>query len=447
MASPGSDVTRSRGWISTKLPGPSVAHAVQPTSWPRVSAPHMQGAAGKSYRQVLRSTAVMGGSAVIGTLLGIIRTKALALLIGPAGVGLTGLYTSTTTLVTAIFEVGVGESGVRYIAASTEGADRDRVARTAWAVRRICLILGLAGLCFVLIGSSPLSQVTFGSTEHAGDLAILSLAVLFGALSAGHLALIQGVRRIGDLAKINILSALWAAVVGIPIIYLLHVRGVALFVLITSAAYFLTCSWYVRKLDVVPTAMGWREFLATSRPLLRLGFVFMVASFMTMGTTYVLRVLVLHHLGMSATGVYQAAANLSAVYVAVILRAMFTDYYPRLAAATDDPRQFSSLVNRQIEVGTLLALPGILATITLAPLVITAFYSSEFLPSVAILRWQVMGVFLQVVSWPMGYILRAQSDGRRFLWTEAFATACHLGFAGLGMAWVGFAGVGWACVG
>jgi hypothetical protein len=90
-----------------------VAHALQPTDRAG-SAPYMQAAAGGSYRQVLGSTLVMGGSAVVGALLGIVRTKALALLIGPTGVGLTGLYTSTITLVTAIFEIGVGESGVRY---------------------------------------------------------------------------------------------------------------------------------------------------------------------------------------------------------------------------------------------------------------------------------------------------------------------------------------------
>src|SRR5262249_20268551 len=155
-----------------------------------------------------------------------------------------------------------------------------------------------------------------------------------------------------------------------------------------------TSWWYARDVQGVPGGLGWRDVLAEAPPLLKLGLAFMVAALMTMGATYLVRVLVLHHLGIAATGIYQAAANLSSVYVAVILRAMFTDFYPRLAAAADDRREFTALVNHQIEVGALLALPGILATITLAPFVITMFYSSEFLPSVGILRWQIMGVFL-----------------------------------------------------
>jgi enterobacterial common antigen flippase len=384
----------------------------------------------------------MGGSSIVSILLGIVRTKVLALLMGPAGVGLAGLYTSTTSLVTAIFGMGIGESAVRSIAASAETGDRASVSRTASTVRRASLICGIAGLSFVLVFSPTLSRWTFGDAGHTWDLALLSLTVLFAAVAGGQLALIQGMRRIGDLAKINVLGALWSTVLSIPIIYVLHARGIAAFLLAASAAYLVTCWWYARALDVGRSRIRWRDFALDARPLARLGLAFMIASLMTMGTAYVLRVLVLHHLGMSATGIYQAATNLSSVYVAVILNAMFTDFYPRLTAAADDPQQFSALVNHQIEVGALLALPGILATITLAPVVITVFYSSEFLPSVTILRWQVMGVFLQVLSWPMGYMLRARSDRRLFLWTEAAANASHLGFAWLGIAWLGLSGVG-----
>jgi PST family polysaccharide transporter len=423
-----------------------VAHAVHEGDHRPLTVGHrtMEVAARKSYREILRSTLVMGGSSVVSILLGIVRTKVLALLIGPAGVGLAGLYLSTTSLVTAIFGMGLGESAVRSIAASTEHGDRHRISRTASTVRRASLICGIAGLSFVLVFSPTLSRWTFANADHTWDLALLSLTVLFAAVAGGQLALIQGMRHIGDLAKINVLGALWSTVLSIPIIYVLNARGVAAFLLAASAANVVTCWWYARALDVGRSRMRWREFVPEARPLVRLGLAFMLASLMTMGTTYVLRLLVLHHLGISATGIYQAATNLSSVYVAVILNAMFTDFYPRLTAAAADRQEFSALVNHQIEVGALLALPGILATITLAPIVITTFYSSEFLPSVGILRWQVMGVFLQVLSWPMGYVLRAQSNRRLFVWSEAAANGSHLGFAWLGITWLGLPGVGMA---
>jgi enterobacterial common antigen flippase len=210
----------------------------------------MEGAAGKSYRAILKSTLVMGGSSVVSILLGIVRTKVLALLMGPAGVGLAGLYTSTTNLVTAISGMGIGESAVRSIAASAETGDRGSLSRTASTVGRASLMCGLAGLVFLLAFSPTVSRWTFGDAGHTWDLALLSITVVLGAVSGGQLALIQGMRRIGDLAKINILGAVWSTVISIPIIYVLHACGVALFLLAASAAFVVTCWWYARALDV-----------------------------------------------------------------------------------------------------------------------------------------------------------------------------------------------------
>ena len=46
----------------------------------------------KSYSQILKSTALVGGSSVVNIAMGIVRTKAMAMLLGPAGFGLAGLY-------------------------------------------------------------------------------------------------------------------------------------------------------------------------------------------------------------------------------------------------------------------------------------------------------------------------------------------------------------------
>ncbi len=44
-----------------------------------------------SHRQIFKSTALIGGTQVINMGIGIVRTKALAVLLGPAGMGLAGL--------------------------------------------------------------------------------------------------------------------------------------------------------------------------------------------------------------------------------------------------------------------------------------------------------------------------------------------------------------------
>jgi enterobacterial common antigen flippase len=94
-----------------------------------------------SHGQVLKSSMMIGGSMGVGFFIGIFRTKAMALLLGPAGVGLFGLYWSISELARSIAGMGINTSGVRQIAESVGTGDAQRVARTVTTLRRVALVL------------------------------------------------------------------------------------------------------------------------------------------------------------------------------------------------------------------------------------------------------------------------------------------------------------------
>jgi len=396
----------------------------------------------RPYRQILMSTFIMGGSSVLVTLLGIVRTKIIALMLGPSGVGLVGIYMNISNLIRTFSGMGIGESGMRQIAGAFGTGSNEKIARTALGIRRASFLSGLAGMCLLLFFSSSVSRFTFGAAEHNYDIAVLSATIFFGAVSAGQIALIQGTRRIGDLAKMNILGALFGTLVSVPIIYYFRERGIVYLLLTVSATAILTSWWYCRKIAMPSVVLSWRDSFSEAKPLVKLGFALMLGALMTVGAQYVLRVVVVRYDGLGSAGVYHAATTLSLVYVGVILNAMLTDFYPRLSAAVHGQEECNSLINKQVEVGLLLVTPGILAIMTFAPFVITVFYSSKFMQAVEILRWQMLGGVLQAVTWPMGFMIRAKGNGKLILWTELYANSIHLGLAWLGIAYFGLPGVG-----
>ena len=69
-----------------------------------------------TYGQILKSSALIGGSSLLNIAIGIVRTKAMAVLLGPAGFGLMGVYGSIASLAQSIAEMGINSSGVRQIA-------------------------------------------------------------------------------------------------------------------------------------------------------------------------------------------------------------------------------------------------------------------------------------------------------------------------------------------
>jgi len=400
-----------------------------------------------SYRGILKSTFIMGASSVITTILGIVRVKAIALILGPSGMGLTGIYMTITSMASAVSGMGIRESGVRQIAEAFGTGDGQRVSRTATSIRRAALLSGIAGSLGLLVLSGRASEFTFGNALHRHDIALLSLATLFGAVSGGQTALIQGMRRVRDLAKVSMIGALMGTVCSIPIVYYFGRKGIASYLVVVAATGILTSWWFSRRITLATVTSGWRESLSEAKPLLKLGSALMLGALLTPCTHYLLRTFIVRFEGLGAAGVYHASTMLSVIYVHVILNSMITDFYPRLSAGSHDNAFCRSLINDQIEVGLLLAVPGILAIMTYTPLVIAIFYSSEFMGAVDILRWQILGVMLQVVTWPMGFMLRAKAKGKLFFYTELFANVLNLGLSWLGLVYFGLVGIGMAYFG
>ncbi len=395
----------------------------------------------------MKSTFVMGASSVITIFLGIIRNKFFALVLGPSGFGIIGIYQSITSLISSSSGLGISESGVRQIAVASQSQDKVKIDRTIITLRRVVSLTGTFGVLILILLSRQIGLLSFGDSRHNQDLILLSATILLGAISGGQAALIQGMRRIKDLAKLTILSAFFTTLCSIPIIYLFKEQGLVYFLLAQSVITLLTTWYFSRKIKIETAAMRWRDTWLEARPLLTLGLALMLGSLIITGTQYLIRVIVIRNLGLSAAGIYQASETLSSFYVGILLTAMIADYYPRLSSASHDNSECRFLIDKQVEVGVLFAIPGVLATMILAPLVIPLFYSSKFIVAVSLLRWQILGVFLQVVSWPMGFIFRAKGEGKLFVWTEVVKDGIYLCLAWLGIREFGLTGVGIAFFG
>jgi PST family polysaccharide transporter len=395
-----------------------------------ISQPVKPAASGRgTYGQIIKSSVLVGGASVIGIVIRIVRTKAMAYLLGPAGFGLFGLYGAVETLIESIAGVGVNSSGVRQIAEAVGSNDTARVAQTAAVLRRTSVILGALGAILLMAISRPVSRLTFGNAQHAPAICLLSLAVFFTLTSQGQAALIQGMRRITDLAKMGVLGALFGTVIGIPVVYFFRQNGVVPSLVIVAAMTIITSWWYSRKIEIHAAAITPSQIAHEASALLKLGSVFMMGGLLLTGVAYLIRILILRKVSLEAAGLYQSAWTLGGLYVGFIIQAMAADFYPRLTANAADNAVCNRLVNEQARVGLLLAGPGVLATLTFAPLAMTMFYTAKFLAAVGVLRWICLGTMLQVITWPMGFIIVAKGRRAIFFWCEVACAAVYAALA------------------
>jgi antigen flippase len=371
-----------------------------------------------TYGDILRASSIMGGAQALNYLVGMVRVKIIAVLLGPAGVGLIGLYSSAVGLVGTVTSLGIASSGVREVALAHGQDDPQAVARTVTVLRRACWATGLLGWALSAALAAPLSQWAFGDTAHAAAIAVLGVTLLLGAIGGGQAALLQGVRRIGDLARIQVVAMLLNTVVAIGLYSWLRERGIVP-VMVAMAVVSLGCSWwFARRVALHPVQLPWDQTWREARRFAGLGMAFMWSGVMLAGLDMITRSLITRTHGLEAAGYYQAAWALSGMFAGFVLSAMGTDFYPRLTALIDDHEAAARAVNEQTEIGILLALPGLLATLAFGPLILEVFYSKKFMPAAELMPYFILGVFGRVVSWPLGFIQLAKGSSRIFLMTE-----------------------------
>lgn len=377
-------------------------------------------------RSILKASSLIGGSAFIQILISMMRVKFVAVLLGPAGVGLMGVYSSIIQMVFTVSGMGIATSGVRQVAEAYGSGDDDKIARTVIALRRTVWITGILGLLVMVLGCALWSRASFGNAEYAWPIALLGSVILLMGVLTGQRCILQGTRRIADLAKITIVGAVNGTLISIPCFYLWGQKGIVPSLILSALATLITAWWFARRVAIKPVVSPWLESKTTAFQLLHFGLPVMLSGLMMALVAFLIRALLIRRVGLDGVGIYQAAFGLAGILVNFVLSAMGADYYPRLTAVAHDNEQVGREVNAQTEIALLLAVPGLAATMIFAPLAIAIFYTRKFDASIDILRWVVFGVFGRVISWPLGFVILAKGKGKTFFCAEFTSNAFHL---------------------
>ena len=394
-----------------------------------------------SYAQILKSSSLIGGAQSVNLIFGMVRVKFAAIIIGPVGVGLIGIYQAIQSALSTIAGLGMQTSAVREIALAVSEGDDEQVGRTICALRRIVWATGLAGALITGAFAGVISRYTFDSDEYVLEVSLIGLVILVSNIQKGQSALLQGMRRIGDLAKLSIVSAVLGTCVAVSLYALFGLQGIVPALLAVALIQLIATTYFARRVRFRNVRMGLSETIQAGGGMIKLGLSFMWTGVLVAIVSYLTRVFIIQDIDLNAAGIFAAAYALSGMFVSFVLRAMGADYLPRLTAAKHDQRAMNQLVNEQTEVGLLLAVPGLLATLTMAPWIIRIFYTSEFHAAADLLQWFILGCLGRVISWPMGFIMIALGRTLLYAIIQTLMNIVHITLIWIGLKYYGLEGV------
>lgn len=395
-----------------------------------------------SYRQIFKATSVFGGVQVFNILVTIIKTKVVALLLGPEGVGIIGLFKSTVDIVSNLSNLGLAQSAVRDVARANGLNDKTELGIIVVVVRKWIWITGTAGTVILLFFAPLFSEFSFGNRNYTFAFMLLSLTILLTAITSGKNILMQGTRNIKYMAASGLLGAIVGLLVSVPLFYIWGMKGIVPSLVLTAIVTLIISFYYSNKIKIENVYLTIREIVVRGESMLKLGISMMISAYLVTLTSYLIRAYISRVGGIDEVGFFQAGFSLVEVYFGMVFTAMSADYYPRLTGSSENSMKMVSEINHQIEIALLILLPLILVFILFIPYIVTLLYSSQFIPTIPYISYAVFGIIFKSVSWACGFVLFAMGKNKLFLFTAFFFNIIFLFNNVLGYKLNGLMGLG-----
>ncbi len=395
-----------------------------------------------SYRQIMKATSLFGGVQALNIIIAIVRSKFIAVLLGPLGMGIAGLLNTTTNFVGSVTNFGLGVSAVRNVAEASSTNDEERIAKTVTVFRRLVWITGVLGMILVIILSPFLSQITFGNKDYTVAFILISVTLLITQISSGQSVLLQGLRKLKYLANATILGSILGLITTVPLYYFWGINGIVPAIIITALLALLSSWYYSRKIKIKNVNVTRKETIAEGKGMIKMGFMISLSGLISVGVAYVLRIYISNAGGVAQVGLYNAGFAIVNTYVGMVFTAMSKDYYPRLSAVAHSNDLSKQIINQQAEIAILILAPIILIFLVFINFVITLLYSDKFLAINDMIHWAAMGIIFQAASWSIGFIFFAKANSKLFFWNELLSAFYLLILNLLGYYLLGLTGLG-----
>ena len=362
----------------------------------------------------LIKTSLMSGISVVIkviTLLGL--NKVLAIYVGPAGYAAIGQLQNVIQVITGVM-TGTISNGVTSLT-----AERDN---DLYAQKKVWATAGLAILVFSLITSLliylfrvKMSLFFFGDLEFQDAFLYFSFTLIFFVSNVFLQSILNGRKEVTKYVTSNIIGSLASVVVVSILTINLGLYGAMLgLVTYQSVTFFSTlyicsrCEWF--------TLRG--AFAGLDKDILKnLGKYFVMAlssAILAPLVQIVIRGHLTAEINVVAAGHWEAVWRLSSAYLMVFTMTLSVYYLPVLSKLT-----IGKEIRKEIISGSKIIIPIVVISSStvyyLREFVICFLFSDEFLPSIELIKWQMVGDTLKVASWLISFLMLAKAMVKVFL--------------------------------
>ena len=172
-----------------------------------------------NYGHVLKYTGVFGGVQGLNIIIGLVRNKLVAILLGTGGMGLVSLFSTTITFISQSTNLGISFSAVKHLSKRSDSGDDAKISHYIKVIRAWSLATALFGMFVCVLVGPLLSDYTFSWGDHTLHFVFLAPDVGMLAITGGETAILKALRRLRTLAAIQICLVVLSLLISVPLYY------------------------------------------------------------------------------------------------------------------------------------------------------------------------------------------------------------------------------------
>ncbi len=407
----------------------------------------------ESYKNIFKASSLFGGVEGLSILLNLIRTKFVAILLGPTGIGLNSIYNETRELIHSTTNLGLDVSGIRGISKSYEdwqnaATEEDKREKQLLIDKEVCLlrswvlILALVGTLVCMLLAEPISYFTFNDYEHTWGYVLLSPVIGLSTMICGELAVLKALRRIKMIATVSLINVILAILTSIPLYYFFGIEGVIPAFILLYISQFVAIILFSYRVNRPSFAFS-KQQLIPGFPMLLIGISFALTGMINHGAQLSIRTYINNNGGLEAVGLFNAGYTIFTTVGSIAFASLSSYYFPRLSGVINDIAERRQTVLRQTKVTLSIIVPITILLICVLGWIMPLLFSHEFDSVVPMAQVAAIGLIFRGIYLPFAYLPLSAGDSKIYLILETISaailtTAVIIGFHFYGLLGAGF---------
>lgn len=358
--------------------------------------------------ELVRSIGLLSGQQLILMVIGAVRTKVVASLLGPAGTGLLAQSVALQDVLRQASMLGAGNGFLKLVAEAVGRDDRrtlERLIPSAFAL--------FGGLAVVLAAGSALfaptlARLAFDDESLANVVVIGAIGVVFAVPAVLLLRLLSGALQFRVYAQLAIADALVGLVAMAGLAWYAGLTGAVAALVVAEVATVAIGAVVVWRVVLRPRGIVLRLGVVDPvmlRRLVRLAGVLAVTSLTAGGAAVVVRGAIIGQVGAEASGYYQVAWQVGQNYLGILGASLWTYGMPKVATRLHDPPAIQALQDDFLRIALAVLAPGIVVLLCVRELWVPVLYTPAFLAAAPMLTWQLGGELVAMLRQSMNISL------------------------------------------